>query len=388
MKKSFLPLILLLVLSACSGNGHVTVEGTVGQAKGTTLYFELNALDGVSLIDSTVLSASGDFRFRTAAGETPEFYRLRMGRRTIALAAQKDDRIVIRTDSAAFNHDYTVEGSAASEQMRETGKLYRNLLGEYRAVSRRYDGVKDSKAVQQAVDSLMALVKAFKEEARKSVLLDPMSPAAYYTLYLQLGTLPIFSPYDKEDNKLFSAVATAWQAFYPESPRTKSLVAYTLGGLQALRNESKNDLPADVQVREVDKLHFFDIQLPNIFGENTPLSSLEGKVIMLDFTAYQTDNSAERILLLRELHNAYSRFGFEIYQVSLDPEEHFWKTSAFNLPWVCVRDRNALSSPYLSMYNVTSLPTFFLIGRDGAIAARDEMVTDLKAAIEKLLKEK
>ena len=34
----------------------------------------------------------------------------------------------------------------------------------------------------------------------------------------------------------------------------------------------------------------------------------------------------KRIMMLRELYNKYHAQGFEIYQVSLDEDEHFWKT--------------------------------------------------------------
>ena len=109
---------------------------------------------------------------------------------------------------------------------------------------------------------------------------------------------------------------------------------------------------------------------------------------MLDFTAYQTDYSASRTLTMRELYNRYESYGFEIFQVSLDTDEHFWKTSALNLPWICVRDQNSLRSTYALQYYVQQLPTFFLIDRHGNIAARDETIKDLEKEIVRLLREK
>ena len=52
--------------------------------------------------------------------------------------------------------------------------------------------------------------------------------------------------------------------------------------------------------------------------------------------------------------------GLEVYQISLDADEHFWKTSADNLPWICVRDPQGVYSTYLSLYGVTGLPATFL----------------------------
>ena len=77
----------------------------------------------------------------------------------------------------------------------------------------------------------------------------------------------------------------------------------------------------------------------------------------------------------------------KIYQVSLDSNEHFWKTAADNIPWVCVRDNEAPYSQAANLYGVRELPTYFLINRAGEIVKRDEMVEDLEKEIQRLLKE-
>ena len=88
---------------------------------------------------------------------------------------------------------------------------------------------------------------------------------------------------------------------------------------------------------------------------------------------------------LRDLYNKYHAQGFEIYQVSLDPDEHFWKESVAALPWVCVRDANSTGSVYLTQYNVQSLPTFFTIDRNNVLQKRDAQIKDLDAEIKGLL---
>ena len=207
-------------------------------------------------------------------------------------------------------------------------------------------------------------------------------------MYQRLHRYLIFNPNDKNDSKLFAAVATSWEMFYPESKRTQNLKQLTLSGINEVRRqrEAEQTSVEDIKVTEIEFMPYFNIKLPNIFGEQQELSSLEGKVILLDFTAYQTEYSAERTLAMRELYQQFEGRGFEIFQVSLDTDEHFWKTSALNLPWVCVRDAKSLTSPYLRMYNVTNIPTFFLIDKDGHLVARDETIEDLGKEIVRLLK--
>ena len=86
-------------------------------------------------------------------------------------------------------------------------------------------------------------------------------------------------------------------------------------------------------------------------------------------------------------YDKYSAQGLEIYQVSLDPNEHFWKTAAENLPWVCVRDEEAPYSKSATLYGVRELPTYFLINRANELVMRDASVKDLEAEIQRLLKE-
>ena len=115
------------------------------------------------------------------------------------------------------------------------------------------------------------------------------------------------------------------------------------------------------------------------------LTDLKGKVVILDFTIYQSAVSATHNYMLRDLYDKYAARGLEIYQVSLDADEHYWKTTANNLPWICVRDGNGIYSTYATAYNVQNLPTLFLVTRANELSARSETIKDLEAAVKALL---
>ncbi|MEG2514359.1 MAG: thioredoxin family protein, partial [Bacteroidaceae bacterium] len=108
-------------------------------------------------------------------------------------------------------------------------------------------------------------------------------------------------------------------------------------------------------------------------------------VVILDFTIYQSASSAAHNFALRDLYSKYANQGLEIYQVSLDADEHFWKTAADNLPWICVHDPNGTYSSNAALYNVKKLPTYFLINRNNELSARDETIKDLEAEVKKML---
>ena len=114
-------------------------------------------------------------------------------------------------------------------------------------------------------------------------------------------------------------------------------------------------------------------------------TDLKGKVVLLDFHLFALEDSPARILMLRELYNKYQPQGLEIYQVSLDPDEHFWKQQTAALPWVSVREDKGLNSPTLALYNLQGVPEFFVIDRSNSLVGRSQTIKDLDQTIKSLL---
>ena len=203
-------------------------------------------------------------------------------------------------------------------------------------------------------------------------------------MFQTLNGYMIFDPMaNRDDIKCFAAVATSLNNTYPHADRSRNLYNMVIKGMKNTRapREEVVEIPED-KIKEVELI---DIELKDLKGNVRRLTDLKDKVILLDFTVYNNVQSAAHNLALRELYNKYSAKGLEIYQISLDSDEHFWKTSADNLPWVCVRDEKGIYSQYVTLYSVRNLPQAFLIGRNNVLNARAETIDDLEAAIKKLL---
>ena len=194
----------------------------------------------------------------------------------------------------------------------------------------------------------------------------------------------IFDPLnDKEDVRCFAAVATSLNNNYPHADRSRNLYNMVIKGMKNTREVRQKPLELDPSI--VKEANLIDIKLKDLKGNERTLTELKGKVVLLDFTVYNNVQSAAHNLALRELYNKYQAQGLEIYQISLDADEHFWKTSADNLPWICVRDEAGAYSKNVSIYSVTALPSVFLINRENILCARGENIKDLDAEIRKLL---
>ena len=194
----------------------------------------------------------------------------------------------------------------------------------------------------------------------------------------------IFDPLtDRNDVKCFAAVATSLNNAYPHADRSRNLYNTVIKGMKNTRVVKEKELEVNSDV--VKEASLIDIQLRDVNGNVRTLSELKGKVVLLNFTTYQDKMSGTYNLALRELYNKYSAKGLEIYQISLDGDEHFWKVASDNLPWICVRDAKGVYSTYANLYSVTQLPTIFLINRSNELSLRATPQTDLEAAINKLL---
>jgi peroxiredoxin len=238
----------------------------------------------------------------------------------------------------------------------------------------------------QARDSIMHMVQAYKSDvSRNYIFAAPDKSYAYFALFQTVGGLLIFDPQvSHEDIKAFGAVATNWDIAYPEAIRTQNLHNIAINGMKNERIVQYNNQQV-IDASQVQESGIIDVALPDNKGTVRRLSELKGKVVLFDFHMFAMEDSPKRILALRELYNKFHDQGLEIYQLSLDGDEHFWKQQTAALPWICVRDPQGLNSNILVTYNVPAVPEYFLIDRQNSLVKRMAQISDLEAEIRKLL---
>ena len=164
-----------------------------------------------------------------------------------------------------------------------------------------------------------------------------MMASSYYALFqtLQVGRVNtlIFNPRNnKDDVKVFAAVATSWDTYYPNAERGKNLHNIAIQGMKDIRIIENQMAAQQLDASKVQVNGVIELALQDNKGVTRKLTDLKGKVVLLDFHLFAGEQSTKRIMMLRELYNKYHAAGFEIYQVSVDPDEHFWKTSTAALP--------------------------------------------------------
>ena len=372
--------LCMFFLSACNYSSDFTVKGVVAGADGQLMYLENVGISNVVTLDSIKLAPGGKFQFTEKRPEYPDFYRLRLNNQLINFAVDSTETISFVADAGTFATSYSVEGSENSKAIKA---ITLAQLDANQAISRLRKEYEDKMISDTTYRmKVLAAADAYKEVARKYIYSAPMSTAAYFALFQQIDGLLFFDLYDRKDVKAYGAVATSYNHTYPESPRSKHLYNLTLQSMKVLRAQR----PVDYSNVETKEISFLDIELPDVRGEVVKLSTVApGKVVLINFTAYQTEWSPALNMALGELYTKYHDQGLEIYQVSLDSDFHFWRNGASNLPWVTVHDPQSVYSQVAGLYNVKQLPALFILDRKGNLVKRVEDVkkleTDVKAVL-------
>lgn len=371
--------LLFAGVTACNNEPAFKVQGEVTDAADKMLYLEQTGLDGIVALDSVELGSNGTFSFSAARPEAPDFYRLRIEDKVINFSVDSTETVEVKADYKNFAIDYNIQGSESNQKIKELVLLQTDLQERVNKLAQ--SGI----PVGIVQDSLSRMVNAYKNNVKRNyIFVGPNKPYAYFALFQVLNGYMIFDPLNnKEDVKCFAAVATSMNNLYPHADRSRNLYNMVIKGMKNTRAPQVK--PLDIPADKIQETSIIDIPLMDINGTTRHLTDLKGKVVLIDFTAYGSAESGARNLLLREIYDKYAPQGLEIYQISLDTDEHFWKTAADNLPWICVRDPQGPYSTYVNLYGVTKLPTAFLVSRNNELSMRIGEKTNLEEAIKKLL---
>ena len=326
------------------------------------------------------MGSSGSFSFAQKRPESPEFYRLRLDNKVINFAVDSTETVSVKAEINDFATAYRIEGSENNLKIKELVLLQADL-------QKNVDKLGQNRNIPAGIaqDSLLAMVNNYKNKVKREyIFAAPNMPYAYFALFQSLNGYMIFDPLtNKEDVKCFAAVATSLNNAYPHADRSRNLYNMVIKGMKNTRTPQQKVV--EIPEEAISETGIIDINLRDMKGNTRKLSELKGKAVIVDFTVYQSAVSATHNYMLRDLYDKYAAQGLEIYQVSLDADEHYWKTTADNLPWICVRDGNGIYSSIAASYNVKNVPSVFLVNKNNELSARGESIKDLEAAVKALL---
>ena len=132
-----------------------------------------------------------------------------------------------------------------------------------------------------------------------------------------------------------------------------------------------------------------ELSLTDLSGQPASIGALKGKVLLIDFWATNCPPCLAEFPKLKQLYADKHEEGFEVLGISLDDSRdtvEAFQTRA-QLPWRLVCEAEQVRQAR-EKYRVRTIPSLFLVGRDGRIAQVDLKGNDLRKAVERCLSEK
>ncbi|HJA98402.1 MAG TPA: AhpC/TSA family protein [Candidatus Alistipes avicola] len=362
----------VIFLTSCHSS-TVKISGRLVGSDCRTVYVEQETQLGQTVIDSATVDSAGNFLLKIKEeDETPSLYNLVCNAERIPLFLAGGDHVTINAVGRVLPN-YTVQGSAESELLRQFYQPFvagLARLDELASLSR--EEALNEEGLLRIETAYKAEYLRIKREQLKFIIEHQSSLAAVYALYQRLpGDVFLFNL--DGDLIYYRMVADALEESYPQSPYLPLLAS------EIARMETRINL-----VSSIAETGYPDLEMLDMFGNKVRLSSLQGKVILVEFWSAERGNSNALNAELKELYDRYADRGFEIYQVGIDTSKQAWVTAVQEqrLPWISVSDFKGEASPALGLYAVQKLPSNFLINREGVVIARDLYGDALEKALE------
>lgn len=381
MKKVILAALLSLIVYSCSNNNNAKIYGKIEGAKSGALVLKVLEVSAQKSIDSLKYNSNGEFSYSFQLEEdNPNFYYLYYNDSKIAsMVLTPGDKIKIVTDTLGVNP--VITGSQEAEKYAELESSLVSTKHKFDSLLLCMQEAKEKGDTEQETAFNYQLGRLYvkqKQAAIKHIYSNPNSISNLMLLYYKLSDqLPLFA--DSMDLLIFNKVHDSLSVVYPNWVYLKKLK-------EEISYREKSNL-LNSKIMEASESGFPDIALPDIKAVTRSLSELSSKVVLLSFWTV-TETSQKMINLdYKDLYEKYNSKGLEIYQVSLDSDKTAWATAVTQqeLPWISVCDGLGIKSKPVATYNITQVPTNYIINRDGEIIAKNVYDNELEKLIRSLL---
>lgn len=370
----------LLAVGCSKKDGLFSVTGKITHAEGLSIYLEELQVASAKPMDSVKINKNGEFKFTGKTG-IPSYYLLKLSaNKFITLLIDSAEQVVVKADAANFERSYSIEGSPGSLQVKTLNDYLlttRKRLDSLQSLDNLYKGNPDYPRLRQQWDAVYDSVKQAQTDfSTQFVMNNPFSMASVLALYQKFDE----QEYVIKDLHTMRVAASALNSIYPNSGHVKALYQNTV---QLVQEEQNAKLRQMIQEQGENSP---EIVLPNPDGNEFALSSLRGKVVLLQFWSAVDRDSRIMNEALVEAYRKYKNKGFEIYQVSVDDNRIEWVTAIDQdgLNWINVGDMEGSNNAVRS-YNIQAVPYNYLLNQEGEIIAQNLKGPGLDRALARLL---
>lgn len=363
MKKIFIAVSAIgLFLASCNSADQYKLTGKVAGMTEGKVYLSKAQDNKLVKLDSTVLGENG-FSFEGTV-ESPEMYYIELEGQKGAIQLFLENSVISVDANLENLREAKVVGSANNDVIVAFGESQKSIQEKQQAMYQEYQKAMQSKN-QTAADSIRGEFDK-SEEAKNAANIEFVKAnanivAAGFIAQRISGQMEV-----KEMEDLYNVLG--------ENAKLSSYGVKINEKIETMKKVAIGQSAPD-----------FTLNTP----EGTPLSlsSLKGKVVLIDFWASWCGPCRRENPNVVKMYNELHPKGVEVLGVSLDDNKEKWLKAIKDdgLVWNHVSDLKGWSSSAAKLYGVNGIPATVIVDKNGIIVAKNLRGEELKAAIEKLL---
>ncbi|NQY09196.1 MAG: AhpC/TSA family protein [Flavobacteriales bacterium] len=361
----FIIVSTVLFLAACQGELEYSLKGKFKNAEGKSLYIEKAGVQGFQTIATAVLDSDGEFLF-TFPVRDAGYYRIRVGSdQSIILIIDKGESVLVNGDATNLGQNYTVEGSKNSVLYKEFFSSYQKNMVSIDSLKQMYTVImqttRDAIQIRQIQEQFGELSSAQSTFSKNFI-------DAHINDFVVLSVVESLEP--EPNMEYYKKVESSMSKNFPNSVLAQNFVKK----VSDLNRIAIGSIPPEIQMSD-----------PN--GNIVALSSLKGKVVLVDFWASWCRPCRMESPNLVRLYNQFNSSGFEIYSVSLDKNKNSWLQAIQQdqLNWIHVSELAYWNTSVVKTYGFSGIPFTVLLDRDGKIIGKNLRGAQLAQKVQEVL---
>lgn len=303
-------------------------------------------------VDTAFVDEAGNFGFDYSPSKIG-FYRVNLNQNIALIFPLKAGDQITVNGRASNASSLEVKGSADAERMTEFNRFLGNAMEKQQEINTEFQQY----ANHPKKDSILKIFQKRYQDIESDIedkikaMIDQDA-----SLFSNLALMEQLTPQNADNIPYFKKVEAALADQYSQSPfyqNFKSKVA------DASRFAPGSEVP--------------EINLPNPEGKMVPLSSLKGKVVLIDFWASWCKPCRRENPNVVEAYQKFKDKGFTVYGVSLDRTKDAWVKAIKddNLTWTHVSDLKFWQSEAAQAYGVKGIPFALLIDEEGKVIGKN-----------------